>query len=272
VSAAPRRTGRLVAGLLVVLALLAAGATIAAGRFWDDDDRSPAGSGDSALGVPEPVAPEFTAKPVRLSPTPRVWRWAPVVRTSPVREQPTVSARPVARLATRTPEATRNIALVVGRTTDRAGRVWLRVSIPGLPGKTAGWVPRSTLGGYGTVQTHLVVELKRFTATLFRGGRRVFRARVGIGRPASPTPRGRFYIRNKLTTFKSPFYGPLAFGTSARSPGLSDWPAGGFVGIHGTSMPELLPGAVSHGCIRMRNRDILRLARLMPVGTPLTIR
>jgi lipoprotein-anchoring transpeptidase ErfK/SrfK len=28
---------------------------------------------------------------------------------------------------------------------------------------------------------------------------------------------------------------------------------------------------VSHGCIRMRNRDVLRLARLMPVGTPVTI-
>jgi lipoprotein-anchoring transpeptidase ErfK/SrfK len=29
---------------------------------------------------------------------------------------------------------------------------------------------------------------------------------------------------------------------------------------------------VSHGCIRLRNSDILRLARLMPVGTPVTIR
>ena len=35
---------------------------------------------------------------------------------------------------------------------------------------------------------------------------------------------------------------------------------------------DLLPGRVSHGCIRMRNADVLRLARLMPVGTPLRIR
>jgi lipoprotein-anchoring transpeptidase ErfK/SrfK len=53
---------------------------------------------------------------------------------------------------------------------------------------------------------------------------------------------------------------------------LTDWPAGGFVGIHGTNQPQLLPGRVSHGCIRMRNSDILRLAALMPIGTPLTIR
>ena len=88
----------------------------------------------------------------------------------------------------------------------------------------------------------------------------------------SPTPRGRFYVRNKLTRFRNPFYGPIAFGTSARSAILTDWPAGGFIGIHGTNRPDLLPGAVSHGCIRLRNAAIRRLARLMPIGTPLTVR
>ena len=110
------------------------------------------------------------------------------------------------------------------------------------------------------------------TATLLRDGQPVFRADVGIGRARWPTPRGRFYVRNRLTRYRSPSYGPLAFGTSARSERLTDWPAGGFVGIHGTDQPGLLPGRVSHGCIRMRNGDIVRLSRLMDVGTPLTIR
>ena len=61
-------------------------------------------------------------------------------------------------------------------------------------------------------------------------------------------------------------------GRARRSPTLTDWPAGGFVGIHRTDRPDLLPGRVSHGCIRLRNADILRLARLMPVGTPVTVR
>jgi lipoprotein-anchoring transpeptidase ErfK/SrfK len=95
---------------------------------------------------------------------------------------------------------------------------------------------------------------------------------VGVGKPAWPTPSGEFYIRNKLTDFASPMYGPVAFGTSARSSVLTDWPAGGYVGIHGTDEPDLIPGRVSHGCIRMQNADILRLAKLMPVGTPLTVR
>jgi lipoprotein-anchoring transpeptidase ErfK/SrfK len=66
-------------------------------------------------------------------------------------------------------------------------------------------------------------------------------------------------------------YGPRAFGTSACS-GLSDWPGGGVIGIHGTNQPYLIPGWPSHGCIRVANRPIRRLARLMPIGTPVRIR
>ena len=79
-------------------------------------------------------------------------------------------------------------------------------------------------------------------------------------------------MRDKLTAYASPEYGPLAFGTSARSQFETDWPAGGFIGIHGTDQPGLIPGHISHGCIRLRNAAILRLGKLMPVGTPVTIR
>ncbi len=199
-------------------------------------------------------------------------RWAPVLTTASARSGPRDGAPAVARVSTRTPEDTSNIVLVLGRRKDRAGRLWVRVRLPVLPSNTTGWLPRSTLGGYGVVRTRLVVELGRLTATLFRDGESILRVPIGVGKSGSPTPEGEFYIRNRLSSFRSPFYGPLAFGTSARSAVLTDWPAGGFVGIHGTNRPELLPGRVSHGCIRLRNADILRLGRLMPVGTPLSIR
>ena len=38
-----------------------------------------------------------------------------------------------------------------------------------------------------------------------------------------------------------------------------------------TTEPHLIPGHISHGCIRLRNAAILALGRLMPVGTPVTI-
>jgi lipoprotein-anchoring transpeptidase ErfK/SrfK len=61
-------------------------------------------------------------------------------------------------------------------------------------------------------------------------------------------------------------------GTAAYSGVLTDWPGGGVIGIHGTNQPGLIPGRPSHGCIRMRNRDIKRLYALTPVGTPLRIK
>jgi lipoprotein-anchoring transpeptidase ErfK/SrfK len=147
----------------------------------------------------------------------------------------------------------------------------VHVRLPILPNNTTGWVPRSALGGYRFVRTHLVVDLHSLEATLYRGRRVVFHAPVGVGAGTTSTPVGAFYIRDRLTRYASPFYGPIAFGTSARSPVLTDWPAGGYIGIHGTNHPELIPGKISHGCIRLRNADIRRLARLMTVGTPVTI-
>lgn len=70
---------------------------------------------------------------------------------------------------------------------------------------------------------------------------------------------------------RSPGVGSVALGTSARSAVLTEWPAGGSIGIHGTGKPGLIPGGISHGCIRMRNAGILRPAALMPVGTPVVI-
>ena len=161
---------------------------------------------------------------------------------------------------------------LLGKARLDAGGLWQRVRLAVLPNGTTGWVPRSALGSPVLRDTRLVVDRRRFRATLFRDGVRVFSAPVGVGESHSATPAGDFYVRDVLTRYSSPTYGPIAFGTSARSATLTDWPAGGYIGIHGTDQPGLIPGAISHGCIRMRNADILRLAKLMPVGTPVIIR
>jgi lipoprotein-anchoring transpeptidase ErfK/SrfK len=227
-----------------------------------------------ALQAPElPASPE----PALTVPTPTAIQrggtstWATVRRAVLARDRPRPDAKVVVRLDARTPENTSNIVLVLGRRRDDAGGIWLHVRLPVLPNDRTGWVPREALGGYGTVRTRLVIDLDGLRATLVRDRRPIFQAPIGVGEAAWPTPTGEFYIRNRLTNYDNPFYGPLAFGTSARSAVLTDWPDGGFVGIHGTNQPELLPGRVSHGCIRMRNEDILELGRLMPIGTPVTV-
>jgi hypothetical protein len=227
---------------------------------------------EAARLLPASPRPAFTpGKPRLLDREETAYRWAPVVRRTEARRAPSAGAPVVATVETRTPEETANIVLVLGHRSER-GALWVHVRLAVLPNNTTGWLPRSALGGYHFVHTHLVVDLERLTAILLADGLAVFRAPVGVGQEQWPTPAGSFYVREKLSRFASPFYGPVAFGTSARSSVLTDWPSGGFVGIHGTNQPELVPGRVSHGCIRLRNPDIVRLNRLMPVGTPITIR
>ena len=188
------------------------------------------------------------------------------------RAAPNEGARVVARLRPRTPEFVPHVLLLSAGQIDRQGRYWVRVPLPILPNGRMGWIPRDAVGPFVKLDTHLVIDRSRLQATLYRRGRPVFRTHVGVGEPRWPTPAGRFYVRERLTGFTDPIYGSLAFGTNGRSAVLTDWPGGGFIGIHGTNQPSILPGRVSHGCVRLPNPAIRRLDRLMRVGTPVTIR
>ena len=212
----------------------------------------------------------FQARSYKLSDD-KVARWAVVLKRAVVRSAPKATAHIVTVLPTMTTDDTQNDVLVLDAIDVSRHQTWYHVRLPILPNNSTGWVLRGYLGTLYTVHTHLYVDRTALRATLKKDGRTIFKTIVGVGRSIWPTPAGEFYIRDKLTNFGNPFYGPIAFGTSARSPVLTDWPGGGYVGVHGTNEPQILPGRVSHGCIRMPNASIIRLAQLMPVGTPLTV-
>jgi L,D-transpeptidase catalytic domain len=233
------------------------------------------GTSSSAGLAALPASPPPALKigpPERLGLGMFVSRWTIVREPAPAHTRPDARAPVITRLQARSADGTPNALQVLGSRPDPTGRLWVEVRLPVLPNGRVGWVERRLLGAYGLVDTHFFVDRVHLRATLYRSGRAVFTAPIGIGTDASPTPAGEFMIRDELTRYASPFYGPIAFGTTARSAVLTDWPGGGFIGIHGTNAPGLLPGRISHGCIRMKNADILRLAKLMPVGTPVTIR
>ena len=53
---------------------------------------------------------------------------------------------------------------------------------------------------------------------------------------------------------------------------LKDFAGGdGVIGLHGTNDPSSVGKDVSHGCIRLRNQDILQLVKILPLGTPVRI-
>jgi hypothetical protein len=265
----PVRVGA--AGVVVVIVLATALGSRTEGSGAHSRGQVPVDLASEVASVPAPQRPAFELRRVLPLPTAQTpTRWAPVLERASPRARPSEEGSVVGVLEPRTSLGTANIVLVVGRARVH-GRLWARVQFPGLANNLSGWLPREKLGGYQFVRTRLVVDIDALSATLLRDGRQIFRAAVGVGAEKFPTPRGSFYIREKLRSFDNPFYGPVAFGTSARSGVLTDWPDGGSIGIHGTNRPDLLPGRVSHGCVRMRNHDILRLSRLMPVGTPVTI-
>jgi L,D-transpeptidase catalytic domain len=202
----------------------------------------------------------------------KVAHWAVLMRRTVVRAKPGLASRVMTTLPAGTTDGTQNDVLVLSRIDISPRSSWYRVRLPILPNNSTGFVRKRDLSPLFTVHTHLYINRGATSATLKRDGKVVFKTRVGVGKSYWPTPRGEFYVRDKLTNFNNPFYGPLAFGISARSAVLTDWPGGGYVGIHGTNQPQLIPGHISHGCIRLRNAAILALGRLMPVGTPVTIR
>ena len=218
---------------------------------------------------PEGVYPQQERLSDRGSET---YRWAFVRHPTVARTGPSSSARAIVPIGFRTPELYRNAILALDQVTYDGGKAWVRIRLSVLPNSTTGWVQRGALASFQTIHTRMVIVQRALRATLYKRGRPIFSARIGVGMPGTPTPRGEFYVREKLSGYYAPMYGPRAFGLNAKSSTLTDWPGGGFIGIHGTNEPQILPGRVSHGCVRMRNPAILRLFRLMPLGTPVSIR
>jgi len=182
----------------------------------------------------------------------------------PLRTRP--FGRVVARLSARTPFGSPQ-ALAVVR--SRRGR-WLGVTTPGLGNAQLGWVDARSGGlRFARTRLELDVDLSQRVVVLRRGSRVLRRMTVGVGRPGSPTPTGRFAVTDKLGGASySASYGCCIIALSATQPNLpAGWPGGNRIAIHGGSTG----GAVSTGCIHAAESDLRYLMRLVPLGTPVAI-
>jgi lipoprotein-anchoring transpeptidase ErfK/SrfK len=149
------------------------------------------------------------------------------------------------------------------------GRPWYKISIPMRPNGTMGWIPAYTVSLSPTVSEIRVHRLPR-TIDLYWHGKHVWHGRVAIGAPGMPTPLGHYYVAARFVPYQDPFLGVFAVETSGYS-ALTEWPGGGWFGIHGTDEPQLLGQAVSHGCVRVANTTALQLRKYAPLGTPIII-
>jgi lipoprotein-anchoring transpeptidase ErfK/SrfK len=98
---------------------------------------------------------------------------------------------------------------------------------------------------------------------------------IATGRDQLPTPGGTYFIRELLAPpDPEGSYGPYAYGLSGYSPVLDNFNGGdAVIGIHGTDDPSSIGKDVSHGCIRMFNKDITQLVEKwqLPLGVPVYI-
>ncbi|MEA2249174.1 MAG: hypothetical protein QOH46_3703 [Solirubrobacteraceae bacterium] len=230
---------------------------------------STAGAAAHAASPPEPSANPAGA--LKLSDERLETRWAYPARQAKVHSRPSRKARTVTRLRLLTEDGFPELYVVLSRWVDPHRNVWMQVRLPMRPNGRTGWVRDDALSGLTVVRKMLDIDRSRLRATLYDEGKVVFTARIGVGKSGTPTPVGRYWIREKFRVHGVPLYGTHAIGTSAYAPTLSDWPGGGVVGLHGTDQPGLIPGRPSHGCVRLRNSDIARLYRLAPRGTPIRI-
>jgi len=121
------------------------------------------------------------------------------------------------------------------------------------------------------------ISLRDRYLTLFDNGQVVKRFPVAIGAPESPTPAGTYAITRME---EAPDYHK---GGKVIAPGPEN-PVGvrymayfqigsGEYAIHGTAWPSWvkLRAAVSLGCIRMLNQDVIALFQQVDVGTPVIV-
>jgi len=255
-------------GPVIWLALLTLALTPAIARAQDPTPPNTVVAPDAE----DPLAGlEKPADTVILSDEQATTRWAHAQETTAIRAEPRGTAQTIAKLRFLTEDKAAEVYIVLDGRIDSSGRTWLHIRVPVRPNGRTGWVLEDAVSQLYVVRTQLVIDRRKLRAKLYRKGTQIWSAPVGVGKDGTPTPRGDFWIRERLKGLGGGnAYGPWAFGTSAYS-NLSDWPGGGVVGIHGTNEPGLIPGRPSHGCVRVRNDKIRQLARLMPIGTPVRI-
>ena len=191
-----------------------------------------------------------------------------------IRARPSMDAPELAVLRQFRPDFRPQYVLALARRLDgESGKpAWFRISVPGRPNGRTGWV-RAAAVELWPVHKRLVIYRGARRFEFWDGDRLVRSGKVAVGKPGAETPLGLFYVTDRFDPTVDPDWailGAYAFETSAYSK-LSDWPGGGIVGVHGTPWPWLLGKAVSHGCVRLSNRDILFLRTRIPVGTPVKI-
>jgi L,D-transpeptidase catalytic domain len=267
-SAVPTRSGpRLLTAVVVALLLLAAGCG-GKNRPTLSDGTAP---GDTAVATSEPATACQTLPPGNSTVATAKNVGALAIYAQPGDAAPAQTmANP--RLINNDPNAPSPLTFLVKDIPLAKGCDWVEVYLPVRPNGSTGWVKHADLT-YAINPYRIEIGLNKFSLKVFKDDQQVEDIKVGVARGNTPTPGGLYYTTELIKTSNpGGSYGPYAFGLSGFSDTLTTFNGGpGQLGIHGTNEPQAIGTQVSHGCIRMSNADITRLAQTLPLGTPVQI-
>jgi lipoprotein-anchoring transpeptidase ErfK/SrfK len=261
-----RKTGPVIALAILVVAVAVGGYFIVHTRAHSS------GTGQTPVALrppsPSPGGPQASPSPMDR------WMVGKATKTVVAYTKPSASAKVKISLPRLNVHNFPTLVLVHSVKTI-SGVPWYDVWLPMPPNGSRGWVKSGSLAFYPT-RFKIEVDLSLRKLTVWGAGQVKATFRVGVGGHVDgmylPTPTGSFYVVQKLRSpDPSGPYGPEAMGTSAYQPKLSSWPEGGVVGIHGTNEPYSIGRAITHGCIRLYDKDIVKLVDMVPAGSPIII-
>jgi lipoprotein-anchoring transpeptidase ErfK/SrfK len=162
--------------------------------------------------------------------------------------------------------------LAIGEGVGPNGASWYHIRLPIRPNGSTGWVRASDVTT-AAINHDIRVDLSEHRLDLYERGQKVSSYPVAVGKAETPTALGDYYITLKARPVKTRnIYGDLIMMISAFSEQLPNWPNGGQAAIHGTFDTAAIGTDVSHGCIRLKNDDILELSESAVLGTPVFVR
>lgn len=149
--------------------------------------------------------------------------------------------------------------------------MWLRIQLVARPNGSTGWVRLTDMVRY-QAPYRIVVQRCAKRLTVFNAGQAVWSRTVAVGKPATPTPKGSFFV-DFVTAMPCCTYAPYMLSVAGFSEVLLRFGKDGIgqIAIHGTSASWSIGKASSNGCVRMHKADVTALAGMVPAGTPVTI-
>jgi lipoprotein-anchoring transpeptidase ErfK/SrfK len=167
----------------------------------------------------------------------------------------------------------RTVLPVIGHTAGADGVRWLHVLLPGRPNGHTGWIKLRATHAART-SWHIVINTSGRRVTVYYKGRSVRVFKAVVGKAATPTPRGEFFVEEVIQLRAGDVGAPFALALSARSNVLQEFAGGpGQIALHGLrNIGGVLGTAASHGCVRLDNAAMRWLNIRIGPGIPVTIK